>query len=1008
MKNLLWILLLLVSSLSNAKVLNSRCSPSHIMSPPPGTPDVANDTLFFDLQNAIFSFSNGQTLFDVPIYVKSKGSVSSFDFRMKYNQSKLTYVSTIKVISQLEPYTFLNPNDNFLRNNTSGPYVSYTIPNNTTLVYVRFKLNVPCTTISASDFFSITTLLVGYPCKNKVTEVTPFNANTNLVSGTLCDKTPIIFNAPANASGVPITQYKWNVGQNITSNLQSFGATYSSPGTYTANLQIETAEGCKDTLSQTFNVNQSPLSNFTYQFNAQKDSVYFTNNATLIGNSPNYTWDFGDSKSSILANPIHHYDAGGSYSVSLLSRTTEGCTNKFTTAVVLVKPVANFITNSNICVGSNINFINTSVFSSGKLKNWEWDFGDSTTANEENPSHIFKKPGTYNVTLVVTSDVGSKANFTKTFLLTNKPIIDFLTNSISGCSPFSISFSDESTTDDGSQYQWDFGDFQLSTDKNPSHTFIENRSYNIKEIITTKGGCRDSVTKQSYITVLNVPVSDFTSSIGCANTLINFTDKSTILGSKITAWFWDFGDGSTSSVQNPTHVYSKIGTYKVNLTTTTSIGCSNTTSKDNIINSKPVVQFNAKTTSGCLPLNPNFTDFSTAANGSTYQWIFGDSTISYDKIPNHTYLKDGLFTVKEIITAPGGCKDSLVIPGYIYALSAVTPKFFVKNFCANRITEFIDSSKVSAGTIKNWTWNINNDVIQSQNKSYVFTKSGKYKIKLTVSSDQNCENSLEQEIEIEDIPKVDFVSDKVEGCFPEVVNFTNNSTAPANTKYKWDFGDGSKDVTNSPFHKYLSMDTFSVKLYATSTLGCKDSLIKSKLITIFPVPTAKFAIKTTTALIPNSKITFENLSSFGTQFLWEFGDNTSSSLLTPQHSYINEKDEKYQICLTAYSSPACFAKACDSIHINYSTTLAVPSAFSPNGDEKNDVFKVLGGPCIKLDLKIFNEWGNEVFTSQSQNDGWDGNYNGVAQPVGTYTYSFVATTVDGKEISKNGIINLTR
>jgi gliding motility-associated-like protein len=427
-----------------------------------------------------------------------------------------------------------------------------------------------------------------------------------------------------------------------------------------------------------------------------------------------------------------------------------------------------------------------------------------------------------------------------------------------------------------------------------------------------------------------------------------------------------------------------------------------------VINAKPIVQFSAENTSGCLPLQPKFNDFSTTVPNSTYKWFFGDSTISTDKIPNHIYKKDGLFTVKEIVTAPGGCSDSLVIPGYIYTLSAVTPKFIAKNFCSNRITEFIDSSSVSKGKVNNWTWVINNDTIHTQNKSYVFPKAGKYTIKLTVSSDQNCQNSISKEIEIEDVPVVNFSSDKVEGCFPEVVHFINNSTSQSNTQYKWDFGDGVKDITVSPYHKYVSMDTFTVKCYASTPLGCKDSLIKPKMITIFPIPTAKFAIKTTTALIPNSKITFENLSSHGTEFLWEFGDNTSSYLANPQHSYIEEKAENYQICLTSYSSKSCFAKTCDSIHINYSTALAVPSAFSPNGDQKNDVFKILGGPITKLDLKIFNEWGNEVFSSKNQNDGWDGNYQDTPQPVGTYTYSFVATTVDGKEVTKNGILNLTR
>jgi gliding motility-associated-like protein len=112
--------------------------------------------------------------------------------------------------------------------------------------------------------------------------------------------------------------------------------------------------------------------------------------------------------------------------------------------------------------------------------------------------------------------------------------------------------------------------------------------------------------------------------------------------------------------------------------------------------------------------------------------------------------------------------------------------------------------------------------------------------------------------------------------------------------------------------------------------------------------------------------------------------------------------------LTAYSSKSCFNTFCDSIKINYSSVLAVPSAFSPNGDNNNDVFKILGGPISKLDLKIFNEWGNEIFVSTSQNDGWDGTYKGLAQPIGSYQYAFTATTVDGKEVTKNGIINLTR
>jgi len=1006
MKKIIWILFLICSVQLHANDHLKTASHTSFLPPPP--PDVSNDTVFFDLQNAIFSFSNGITYFDLPIFVRSKGPVSSFDFRMKFNQTKLTYISTTKVVAQLEPFTYLNPNDNFLRNNTSGPYVTYVIPNNTPLVYVRFQVNVACTAISAEDFFSITTLLVGYPSKNKVTPVTPINANTKLTTSTLCTLSPIVFNGPNNSSGIPIASYKWDLGNGSVTTTKNATTSYIDTGKYIAKLIIKTLEGCSDSITQEIKINQSPDVFFSTEILAQVDSVKFTNLSSNVGNSPTYEWNFGDQKTSTEKNPSHHYNVGGEYGINLKVRTEQGCMSSYFFSIVLSKPTANFTYSSNACVDASMNFISTSVFADGTITNWAWDFGDNTTSNEQNPSHIFTKPGTYEVTLKVTSNQGSKGSISKNITINNKPKVDFISNSISGCSPFPVSFSDQSVTDDGSQYLWDFGDFKLSAEKDPTHTFVENRSYTVKEIITTKGGCKDSLVKTSYITVLNVPIADFSNSMACSNTLVNFSDNSTVLASKVTSWFWDFGDGSTANIQNPSHVFSKKGKYKLNLTATSSIGCSNTIEKELIINEKPIVQFSAQNISGCLPLTPKFNDFSTTADGSTYQWFFGDSTTAFGKTPNHTYLKDGLFNVKEIVTAPGGCKDSLEIPGYIYALSAVTPKFTVKNFCATRVTEFIDSSSVSKGSIKNWKWEINNDIIQAQNKSYIFDKPGKYLVKLTVSSDQNCENSIQKEIEIEEIPKVNFTSDKLEGCFPEVIQFTNTSIASSNTKFTWDFGDGIKETINSPFHKYQSMDNFSVKCVASTPLGCKDSLIKTKMITIYPIPTAKFGIKNTNTLVPNQKVVFENLSSNATEFFWEFGDNTSTALVNPQHAYIDEKAADYQVCLTAYSSKTCYTTACDSIKINFSTILAVPSAFSPNGDNNNDVFKILGGPIVKLDLKIFNEWGNEIFSSKSQNDGWDGTYKGLAQPIGSYQYAFTATTTDGKEVVKNGIINLTR
>jgi len=168
-------------------------------------PDVSKDSVIIDLKNSVVSFNSGERFLDIPIVVKAKNPVSSFDIRMKFNQDKLEYISTIKVNAQLEPFTFLNTNDNFLRNNTAGPFVSFNIPNNTPLIYLRFKLKQSCALVNASDFFQITTLLIGYPSKNTVTEMESVQNFSNLlVSGSKCTKSALTFAGPTTSSGVPI------------------------------------------------------------------------------------------------------------------------------------------------------------------------------------------------------------------------------------------------------------------------------------------------------------------------------------------------------------------------------------------------------------------------------------------------------------------------------------------------------------------------------------------------------------------------------------------------------------------------------------------------------------------------------------------------------------------------------------------------------------------------------------------------------------------------------------
>jgi len=1004
----LFIFIVALISSFNAFSFGENTLKNNVLMTPPPTVPFSSDTLIFDLKNAVLSVINGVSFIDLPIYSKAVNPISGFDFQMQFNQSKLTYVSTTKIVAQLDPLSYFNPNDSYLRNTTPGISSFYNVPVNTPLVYIRFRLATPCTQVIASDFFNVGLILNDTFARAVFSQPLSSSASSNLAPGLLCSSTSIPLNYPSTSSGRPIQTYEWDFGNGTSASTQNVSATYSDSGNYVISLVTKTQSGCIDTIRKNIVVQPSPYSDFLYNYDYAIDSMIFSN--ILLGGNSNLTflWDFGDLSTSTLQDPKHRYDAGGSFSVSLTSNNSFGCSNKRTMSIAIDKPIANFTSSNNKCSGSSINFTNTSVYQSGTITSWLWDFGDNTpTSLLQNPTHIFQTVGTYTVTLIVSSSQGYESNISKTVIINDKPIVGFDANQFSGCSPLLVSFTDMSTADEGSTYLWDFGDYIISSLKNPDHSYLASRSYTVKEVVTSPGGCKDSLIKIGFIEILNSPITDFTSSKGCVNSVISFSNISTILTNTINSWEWSFGDNITSNLQHPTHVYPTSGSYLVTLKCTSNLGCSSTITKTVIINAKPFVQFTTTNLSGCTPLNSTFTDLSSTAIGSSYKWSFGDATSSSLQNPFHSYVSNGVFTVKEVVIAPGGCSDSLIKTDYISVLSAISSNFNFVNPCAKSSTEFTDVSTISSGTITSWNWNFGNgNSSTTQNPSFVYSIPGKYTVTITAISNLGCSNSFSKEVSIDARPKVNFSADLLSGCAPATIEFKNLSVAPDSSIYKWNFGDDSFLLGQDISHVYSGVNSFTVKYLVTSPQGCSDSLIKSDYITLKTPPTSSFVISTTTPFIPSASISFANMSNGAVDYYWDFGDDNYTSQFSPDHIYADSGD--YEICLTASSSKFCSNKICDTIRILGSKKIAFPSAFSPNGDGKNDVFKLLGGPCKELNLKIFNQWGNLIFESNSQDLGWDGYNKGMLQPIGSYNYVVVGKTDDEKDINLFGVINLTK
>ncbi len=355
--------------------------------------------------------------------------------------------------------------------------------------------------------------------------------------------------------------------------------------------------------------------------------------------------------------------------------------------------------------------------STGPVTSWEWDFGDGNTSTEQNPTHTYQTEGNYTVQLIVCSanccDTTSKTNYIS---VDAAPVADFEGSPLSGDAPLTVSFTDLSTNTPTS-WDWDFGDGNTSTEQNPTHTYQSAGTYTVALTATNSCGS-DTETKTDYITVTcTAPVADFVGdpTSGVAPLDVSFTDQST---GNPTSWSWDFGDGGTSTVQNPTHTYQNAGTYTVTLTATNDCGSDTETKVDYITVQEcqpPVADFEGSPLSGDAPLTVSFTDLSTN-NPTGWDWDFGDGGTSTAQNPSHTYQNAGTYTVT--LTASNSCgSDTKTKTDYITVTEPPQDIMYVQSIDVTRQTLFNYGRGVATVTI----YDVNNNPVPDATVDGVFS-----------------------------------------------------------------------------------------------------------------------------------------------------------------------------------------------------------------------------------------------------------------------------------------------
>ena len=408
-----------------------------------------------------------------------------------------------------------------------------------------------------------------------------------------------------------------------------------------------------------------PVGDFVANNICLGDVAQFKNNTTL--NGPGYIntkWEFNDPDASVtddnsaIKDGFWKYTTYGNVDVDMT--VSNGVYPKFeytTTNSIIVtpKPVLDFKV-LNACEGSPISIVNSSTLPVNGTITYDWDFGGEYTSTDVNPSYTFPTAGQRKIKVTATAN-GCTSTADKNTYQFEMPVADF--NSIGECNFSEVQFTNGSTIAGGNMgYAWDFNGEGISREANPTFTFTAGGNKTISLTATSQFGCVNVITKG--VALQESPEADFSFDRACNLTPINFTRTGFVPNNGDNSTYtWDFDGESTTSQENPSYLFNRVGSKDVTLTVEDLNGCSSTITKTLDV----LLQANAdfEVTDICQGQEAVFINKSIVASGNlSYEWSFGDGTTSTITSPTLTYSEAKTYNISLKASIEGGCSDETV------------------------------------------------------------------------------------------------------------------------------------------------------------------------------------------------------------------------------------------------------------------------------------------------------------------------------------------------------------
>lgn len=634
--------------------------------------------------------------------------------------------------------------------------------------------------------------------------------------------------------------------------------------------------GCSNADATTVTVNPLPVPDMSHDPVACANAAFpFTNNST---GATTFEWDFGDGTGSYSASPQHIYSATGTYDVRLIAITGANCRDTTYSVVdVWDVPTATITLSADTgCGPLEVEFTNGAI---GDGLSFAWEFGGfGGSADPDPPPFVFPPDPadaiTYTVSLTVANTCG-QAVATAPVTVLPQPIALFGPNLNEYCAFADVPFGNASIGAP-TAFQWFFGDGTSSTDPGPVVTHAYAADEDPVNVIVTLIASNSCGTDTAYrpITILPNQVNAFFNADpvqGCAPLTVNLTQYS--VGD--TTFYWDLGDGNVSDQHDLSWTYTVPGTYTIELF---AYGCGYDTYSTAItVLSGPPIDFSYTPAMACA--GEPFQFDADVVGVSALNWDFDDGTTSVLTDPVHVFSTSGTFDVALTATAiNNGCTSTVSHPVEVRAtpVAGFTPS--PSSGCIDLEVAFENTT--TGADFSQWDFGDGN-TSASTAPFHTYTTAGTYDVWLVAEALNGCADTAYAQVVAHPRPDAVFSLSPTTSCGPETSVQTINDSQGA-IGYTWDLGNGTTSDLNQPTATYTEPGTYTITLTATNQFGCQD--VASATFVQYPTPQAAFYAEPRPGCA-GYPITFQNTSTNGESFAWDFGDGTTSNTAFPAHTY---------------------------------------------------------------------------------------------------------------------------